>query len=134
METLEQVLVSLEGGVGGDYRGAVKGKPYKRQVTLMESGDWEAALAEIGHSIPWWERRANLLVDDLDLPQIKGALLRIGSEVVLQVTGEDDPCQRMEAVAPGLMTALPPDWRGGACALVVHGGMIAVGDEIRIDI
>jgi MOSC domain-containing protein YiiM len=133
MEVVEHVLVTPEGGIAGDYRGAMKGKPYRRQVTLMERGDWDAAMAEVGHSLPWQARRANLLVDRLDLPQEKGVRLRIGADVVLEVTRETDPCERMEALADGLRAALTPDWRGGACAMVVTGGEIAVGDEIRID-
>jgi len=39
----------------------------------------------------------------------------------------------MEALAVGLKAAMTPDWRGGACAKVVAGGHIAVGDKIRIE-
>jgi MOSC domain-containing protein YiiM len=133
MELVERVEVSLQGGIHGDFRGGMKGKPYKRQVTLIERGDWEAALAEVGRSIPWQERRSNLLVDGFDLPQVAGVRLRIGATVVLEITRETDPCERMEALADGLKAALLPDWRGGACAKVVQGGWIAIGDRIGID-
>jgi len=133
VETVERVAVTLAGGIAGDWRGAMKGKPYRRQVTLIERSDWEAALAEVGRSIPWEERRSNLLVDGLDLPQRPGVRLRIGAEVVLEVTRETDPCERMEALAPGLRAALRPDWRGGVCAMVVAEGAIAIGDVIRIE-
>lgn len=133
MEVIEAAPVTLSGGIGGDFRGAMKGRPYKRQVTLIERGDWEAATAEVGHVIAWQERRSNLLVEGLDLPQVKGVRLRIGREVVLEITRETDPCERMEALAEGLKAALAPDWRGGACAMVVAEGTIAIGDEIRIE-
>ena len=119
-------------GIVGDCRGVLKGTG-KRQVTLMERGDWEAATAELGLVLPWWERRCNLLVDGLDLPRRAGARLRIGRDVMLEVTVEDDPCVRMDAVAPGLFAALIPDWRGGACARVISGGWIAVGDVIEVE-
>ena len=70
----------------------------RRQVTLIERGDWDAAMAEVGHNIGWQERRANLLVDGLDLPQVPGTRLRIG-DVVLEITRQTDPCERMEALA-----------------------------------
>ena len=58
---------------------------------------------------------------------------RIGADVVLEITRETDPCERMEALAEGLRAALTPNWRGGACAMVITGGEIAIGDEIRIE-
>jgi len=132
MELVSHVAVTRECGIAGDYRGAMKGGPYKRQVTLIEAGDWAAAMAEVGHSLPWEERRSNLLVGDMDLPQVAGVRLRIGAQVVLEITRETDPCERMEALAAGLKAAMTTDWRGGACAMVVEGGEIAVGDCIEI--
>ena len=132
MELVERAEVTLAGGIAGDFRGAMRGGPYKRQITLIERGDWDAAMAEVGRAIGWEQRRVNLLVDGLDLPQRSGVRLVIG-EAVLEVTRECDPCHRMEALAPGLLAALKPDWRGGACSRVVAGGRIAVGDVIRIE-
>ncbi len=134
METIDRARVTLEGGIVGDFRGGMKGKPHKRQVSLIEAGDWAAAMAEVGHNIPWEQRRANLLVEGLDLPQTAGVRLRIGADVVLEVCRETDPCDRMEALAEGLRAALTPDWRGGACTMVIAPGEIAVGDEIRIEL
>ena len=134
METLDHVEVSVERGLSGDFRGVVKpGGKGRRQVTLVETGDWAAAMAETGHSIPWFERRANLLVEGFDLPQRAGTRLRIGTDVLLEITRETDPCERMEALAPGLRAALLVDWRGGACSRVLAGGMIRVGDTIRVE-
>lgn len=133
MEKVDRVAVTFDCGIAGDYRGAMKGRPYKRQVTLFEREDWERALAEVGRDIPWPERRANLLVEKLDLPHLPGTRLRIGTSLVLEVTRECDPCDRMEALAPGLRAALIPDWRGGVCSFVVAEGEIAVGDTITIE-
>lgn len=133
MELVDHVDVTVDGGLHGDFRGAVKpGGRGRRQVTLMEAGDWAAAMAELGHAIAWQERRANLLVEHLDLPQTAGTLIGIGAEVVLEITVECDPCSRMETIATGLKAALTPDWRGGACSRVRRGGRIAVGDPILI--
>ena len=132
MELVARAAVTRECGIAGDYRGAMKGGPYKRQITLMEAGDWAAAMAEVERSLPWEERRSNLLVGDIDLPQTPGVRLRIGAQVVLEITRETDPCERMEALAAGLKAAMTPDWRGGACAMVIEGGEIAVGDSIEV--
>lgn len=134
MEVVDRAAVTLAAGIDGDYRGAVKpGGRARRQVTLMERGDWHAAMAELGADVPWQERRVNLLVDGLDLPQRPGARVRIGRDVVVEIVMECDPCHRMEAVAPGLRAALAPDWRGGVCTRVVAEGTIAIGDTIRIE-
>lgn len=134
MEVVERVEVSADRGIHGDFRGAMRGKPYRRQVTLIEQGDWADAMAAVGHAIPWQERRANLLIDKVDLPHQPGAIVRVGDDVVLEITRECDPCERMEKVAAGLREALTSDWRGGACAKVLQGGWIAVGDQIRIEV
>lgn len=138
METLERVAVTRDEGVHGDFRGAVRpGKSGRRQITLIEAESWAAALAELGlHAdelIPWQERRANLLVEGLRLPRAPGGLIRVGSGLLIEVTRECDPCERMEALAPGLRAALAPDWRGGVCGRVIEDGTIAVGDDIRIE-
>ncbi len=133
MEVLDRTAITVEAGLDGDFRGAVKpGGRGRRQVSLIERGDWEAAMADLGARHHWSARRANLLVDGLDLPQRDGARLRIG-EVVLMITKECDPCSRMEEIEPGLKAALTPDWRGGVLAKVISGGVIAVGDRIEVE-
>lgn len=134
VEVLDRAEVTVGDGIDGDCRGPVRpGGKGRRQVTMMERADWDAAMAEVGADLPWQERRANLLVDGLDLPQRPGARLRIGADMVVEITMECDPCHRMEQMLPGLQVALAPDWRGGVCTRVIHGGSIAVGDTIRIE-
>jgi MOSC domain-containing protein YiiM len=132
IEVVDAVAVTPEGGIAGDWRGAMKGRPYRRQVTILSRADWAAAMAEVGRNLPWWERRANLLVGDIDLPSVPGTRVRLGRDVVLEITRCCDPCERMDRLAPGLFDALSPGWRGGACASVVAGGMIHVGDTVEI--
>ena len=133
METVERVIVTQQHGIAGDYRGAMRGGPYRRQVTLIEREGWDAAMSQVVRALPWEARRSNLLVEGIDLPKLRGSRLRIGSDVILEVTCETDPCERMEALARGLRAALTPDWRGGVCAFVVRGGTIAVGDTVTFE-
>jgi MOSC domain-containing protein YiiM len=125
----------IEGqGIAGDFRGIRKaGSTGQNGVVLIEAADWEAATAECDAAVPWYERRGNLLVEGLDIPQQPGVRLRIGREVLVEITQECAPCERMEALHPGLRSALEPDWRAGARARVLRGGEVAVGDEIRIE-
>ncbi|OQW74939.1 MAG: MOSC domain-containing protein [Proteobacteria bacterium ST_bin14] len=133
MEVLDRATITPERGVEGDCKGRFKPSGRnRRQVTLIERGDWEAATAALGVDLPWSDRRANILVDGIDLPQLPGTVLRIG-DVRLVVMVECDPCHRMDALAPGLQQALRDDWRGGVCTRVLTGGEIAVGDAIIVE-
>jgi MOSC domain-containing protein YiiM len=134
METLDQVEVTVGEGVRGDFRGALKPGRNKRQVTVMTAECWRNALADLGAHVPWEQRRVNLLVDGLTLAETTGARIIFSSGLTLQVTGECDPCSRMEEVAPGLKAVLMPHWRGGVTTRVIEGGPLMVGDEVRIEL
>jgi MOSC domain-containing protein YiiM len=133
MESLAEAQITIEGGVSGDCRGVLKpGGRGRRQVTLISAESWDEAVAELGTRISWEQRRANLLVSGIKLENGTGVRIRIG-DAVLEITGECDPCSRMEELASGLKAALTPHWRGGATARVVSEGSIAIGDEVRIE-
>jgi MOSC domain-containing protein YiiM len=133
VETIDHAAIGLTTGIAGDFRGAIRpGGKGRRQVTAMMLSDWRAAMDELGHPpIAWSDRRVNLLIDGITLPRDTGARLRIGS-AMFEITGECDPCSRMEAVAPGLMAALMPAWRGGRTMRVIGEGAIAIGDPVSI--
>ena len=132
IETLDSAELIEGQGLAGDFRGTHKpGRDGRRGVSLIEAGDWAAATDECGADLPWSERRANLLVEGFDLPQQPGVWLRVG-EALIEITDECDPCARMEALHPGLRSALEPDWRGGVLARVLKGGRVNVGDEIGV--
>jgi MOSC domain-containing protein YiiM len=135
MEVLDSAELIEGQGVAGDFRGTRKaGSTGQNGVVLIEAGDWSAAVAECGASVPWYERRANLLVEGLDVPQQPGAKLRIGRDVLVEISQECAPCERMEALHKGLRAALEPDWRAGARARVLRGGQITIGDEIKLEL
>ena len=128
MQTLDYAEISRATGVALDFRG----KPGSRQVTVLSAAAWQEACAEVGRDLPWTTRRANLLVDGLELPKKPGAIIRMGG-ARLKITGEVDPCSRMEEQCPGLKAALQPDWRGGVSCTVLDGGTVAVGDEVMLE-
>jgi len=127
MEILEHAAVSEDSGVAGDFRG----KPGRRQVTMLSVQAWQAVCDELGCDVPWTVRRANLLVDGLDFPRAAGHIIQIGT-VRLRTTMEVDPCSRMEEQISGLKKALQPDWRGGVACEVVAGGNVSLGDQVSI--
>ena len=126
MVRADRAIVSVEEGVSGDWRGKQK----TRQVTVLFAEDWARAVAELDPATPWTVRRATLLVSGLVNPQQAGGVLAIG-QVRLKVTGETQPCVRMDEQLPGLWDAMRPDWRGGVTARVIAGGEIAVGDGVE---
>lgn len=127
MEEVDAASVSIQSGISGDYRGEAEG----RQVTILASQDWQAACSDVGTDLPWTTRRANLLIDGVVLPRTAGARVQIG-DCILEVTGETDPCERMDEQHDGLRQALTPSWRGGCTCRVVSGGDIRIGDSAEI--
>lgn len=128
MELLEDATLDEEAGVVGDSRGRSAG----RQVTVLAREAWQEACDELGRELPWTTRRANLLVEGVDLPRQAGRRLGVG-DALLEITGETEPCQRMDDAAPGLRRSLRPGWRGGVTCRVVTGGRVRPGDAVRVD-
>lgn len=127
MHVLKNARVTVERGVDEDFRGQTPG----RNVVVLTREGWEAACQELGQSPAWTTRRANLFIEGVPLTDEPGKRLQIG-EVVLEVTGECDPCQRMETAVSGLCAALTPDCRAGVCCTVVTAGTIAAGDSVTL--
>lgn len=125
METLDAAAVTVAAGVEGDSRG----KAHDRQVTVLTHEGWQAACGELGRDIPWTTRRANILIEGLRVEGRIGQIIRIG-DLELEITGETDPCKRMDEQVAGLRQALTPDWRGGVTCGVRHDGRIAVGNAV----
>ncbi|MDX1482101.1 MAG: MOSC domain-containing protein [Woeseiaceae bacterium] len=128
MQELTSADVVTSAGVAEDFRG----RPGQRQVTVISAEDWRAACRDVDADLPWTTRRANLLVEDVDLPQEAGRILRIG-ETRLEITMETDPCSRMDEQHDGLTAALTPDWRGGVCCRVIDGGSVRIGDPVSVE-
>lgn len=127
METLNTVTVDEKTGLAGDIRGGA----LKRQVTILSAEAWNSVCEELKTELPWTTRRANILVSGIKLPQESGYQIQIG-EVLLEVTRQTDPCERMDEQYLGLTNALMPDWRGGVCCSVVRGGNIMKGDKVTL--
>ena len=127
MQELEVADISTDTGVALDSRG----KPGKRQVTLLSADVWATICSELKRDIPWTLRRSNLLVAGIELPRRAGDIIQIG-EVQLQAMAEVDPCSRMDEQCIGLTDALQPDWRGGVGCKVLSGGTVHIGDRVSL--
>jgi MOSC domain-containing protein YiiM len=131
---LRATLIHGRGIEGNADRGG------RRQVTMIDAARWLALMTElhlrhdasadhVGSTPDPRERRANLLLEAIDLTGSRGQRLRVGS-VLLKVNGETRPCERMDEVLPGLQQAMRAAWGGGAYAEVVEGGEIAIDDPV----
>lgn len=127
MEEAQTAAVSVETGIAGDARGRKPG----RQVTVLFREGWDDACRDLGVSLPWTTRRANLYVEGMDRPRNIGGRISIGG-VLLEVAQETKPCMLMEQFHAGLKGALTPDWRAGVCCNVISGGEIRVGDSVSL--
>jgi len=115
----------------GDHARPKKGG--KRQITLIQQEHLAAVAGFLGLPEPVapGRLRRNLVVSGLNLLALKNRQLRIGDEVVLDITGECHPCSRMEEeLGPGGYNAMRG--HGGITAHIARGGIIRVGDEVRM--
>lgn len=124
MREIEEAEAVVDGGITADLRVSAK-----RGITLLARDRWEDALQDLGAELPWHTRRANVLVDGLDLAALIGKRVRIG-EVELQIGGETTPCSMMDKMYRGLKAALLPDCRAGVYGRVLQAGHFRVGDRV----
>ncbi|GAB2871485.1 MOSC domain-containing protein [Streptomyces mayteni] len=139
-------------GVEGDVHAGVTVKhrsrvaqdptqPNLRQVHLIQE-ELFAELGEAGFLVAPGELGENITsrgVDLLGLPV--GALLRIGAEAVVEVTGLRNPCLQIDGFQPGLLKQVVGRddlgnvvRRAGIMSIVQAGGAVRPGDPITVEL
>ena len=114
-------------------------RPNLRQVHLIHAELLDEVGAD-GFTVPPGAMGENITtrgVDLLGLPT--GAVLELGDEAEVEVTGLRNPCTQIDGYAPGLlqrMVGRAPDGsvvrRAGVMSVVLRGGVVAAGDRIRV--
>ncbi|NUT50961.1 MAG: MOSC domain-containing protein [Saccharothrix sp.] len=131
-------------GVTVKHRSRVRRDPTQpnlRQVHLMHAelhdeltaGGFDVAAGRLGENV------TTRGVDLLGLPT--GARLRLGPHAVVEVTGLRNPCPQIEAFQAGLLKEVvgrDEDGnvvrRAGVMSIVLVGGEVRPGDEIRVEL
>ena len=129
LTSLTEVKVTVEDGLDGDH---FKAKfSTKRQVTLIQQEHLDGVASMLGKdSISPVLTRRNLVIRGINLFAIRDRKFAIG-EVVFEGTGYCHPCSRMEEnLGPGGYNAMRG--HGGLTAKVVSGGMIKLGDQVKL--
>jgi hypothetical protein len=126
MDQVDKIELITGQGIIGDRHLRTDGTRSKRQILLMDI----ETLIEFGLS----ERdiKENITVQGIDFSLIKsGNIAKIGQDVILEISGDCEPCSRMDELRPGLKNDI--DGRRGMLAYVKSGGTISSGDIIIIE-
>jgi MOSC domain-containing protein YiiM len=115
-------------------------QPNLRQVHLIHQ-ELFTELAAAGFTVSAGRMGENITTRGIDLLALpRGALLRIGPDAVLQVTGLRNPCWQLDDLQKGLMAATVekrPDGtilrKTGVMSIVLAGGTVHPGDAISVD-
>ena len=126
MESRDRAHVIEDLGIEGDRYAIKRGfNRAKRQVLMMDKETIDLLGLNPGTV------RENITTEGMDIYSLApGQKVRIGAEVELEVTELCNPCERMDAVRPGLKDEL--EGRRGMLTRVARGGDIAVGDGISV--
>jgi MOSC domain-containing protein YiiM len=106
------------------FEGCAHANPPRREVLFVSKQHLDALGVEPGAI------RENVTVDGVDVHTWPvGQRVQVGG-ALFEITMVCDPCQKMDALRPGLRALLED--RRGMLAHVVEGGEVALGDEILV--
>lgn len=131
LRSVPEVQVLTDAHLDGDHARIKPGG--KRQVTLVQHEHLAAVAGFLGLAEPVapGRLRRNLVVSGLNLLALKNRRIRLGADVILDITGECHPCSRMEEeLGPGGYNAMRG--HGGLTARIVQGGLLRVGDAVEV--
>jgi MOSC domain-containing protein YiiM len=114
--------------------------PNLRQIHLIHTELLEELTAKGFRNAAPGALGENVTTKGLDLLALsRGTRLRLGNDAEIEITGLRNPCSQLDAFEPGLMAAVLGRSaegelirKAGVMAIVLAGGMVRAGDQIRI--
>ncbi|MEM9940774.1 MAG: MOSC domain-containing protein [Planctomycetota bacterium] len=130
ISVVEKATIGPQGLEGDRYNGPDDGD---RMVTLILKEHIQTVASILGReSLDPELLRRNIVVSGINLTALKKNLLQIGDAILLG-TGNCAPCSLMEEnLGPGGYNAMRG--HGGLTTRVIQGGVIQVGDEVKLKI
>ncbi len=133
----------VHAGVTVKHRSRVAADPTQvnlRQVHLLHSELFET-LADFGHQVTAGALGENITTAGIDLLALpRGAILRIGDDARVEVTGLRNPCSQIEAFQAGLLGRLVRkrddgtiERLAGVMSVVLATGDVRAGDPIHVE-
>jgi len=96
-----------------------------RQILLIEKETLDTLRLKPG------EVKENITTTGVELMKLTyGDKLRLGNDVMLEMTSACSPCNRMDEIRQGLLREIAG--RRGMLARVVHGGIVSRGDSVSV--
>lgn len=118
--------VSFTNGLGDQYENEDEGE---RLITIMTLENWNALCGELDRKLHWTMRKANIIIEGIDLENTKDEYLMIG-DFYLQIIGENVPGKDMDDQFLGLTKALTPNWKGGVVCKIIREGAVNENDQV----
>ena len=124
MRDAESVEALTGFGIEGDRHASEHPARRRRQVLLMDKETLDHFGLEQG------QIRENITTAGIDLASLpKGQKLSLGDGVVLEITGDCQPCAFIEKIRDGLRAEI--EGRRGMLVYVTNGGSLKVGDAVK---
>ncbi|WP_144765840.1 MOSC domain-containing protein [Curtobacterium sp. 9128] len=116
-------------------------QPNLRQVHLIHAELFDE-VAAAGFAVAPGQMGENVTTRGIDLLGLPtGTLLHLGADACVRVTGLRNPCQQINGFEPGLLRAVlgraedgSVERKGGVMAVVVTGGVVRAGDDVRVEL
>ena len=122
MANKSQISIKANYGIVGARHAKENGK---RQILILDKEILDRFQLPIG------TLRENITVENLRSQQMTaGTRIAIGTEVILELTGDCAPCSRMDEIKEGLQKQLVG--QRGMLAKVIEGGTVKTGESITL--